>query len=194
MNLNHQQQGDEKMTAQAQTQAQSILARVFVGLSDIIVLSVLNVIDFLCRVLVVLWRAIGTYFWAIGYSISIHDYGVALIGILSFPYSLVLDFFNEWENYNYRDENTYQEQYSQENFSQEEQAQEQYEAYNQAYNPFHVLGVTDDMSLAEIKRVYHQLCLIYHPDRPTGNKEKFLEIQEAWEQIRSIKEGQNNED
>lgn len=186
MNLNHQQQGDEKMTAQAQTQTQA--QGILVSLSDMIVLSILNVIDFLCKVLVVLWRAIGTYFWAIGYSISIHDYGVALIGILSFPYSLVLDFRREWENYNYRDENTYQEQYS-EDFSQEEQAQEQYEAYNQAYNPFHVLGVTDDMSLDKIKRVYHQLCLIYHPDRPTGNKEKFLEIQEAWEQIRSIKEG-----
>jgi len=188
MNLNHQQQGDEKMTAQAQTQAQSILARVFVGLSDIIVLSVLNVIDFLCRVLVVLWRAIGAYFWLIGYSISIHDYGVALISILSFPYFLMLSFRREWEDYNFK-ENTYQEQYS-EDFSQEEQAQEQqYEAYNQAYNPFHVLGVTEEMSLDEIKRVYRQLCLIYHPDRPTGNKEKFLEIQEAWEQIRNIKEG-----
>jgi hypothetical protein len=178
--MNHQQ-GDEKMTAQAQTQTQA--QGILVSLSDMIVLSILNVIDFLCKVLVVLWRAIGAYFWLIGYSISIHDYGVALISILSFPYFLMLSFRREWEDYNFK-ENTYQEQYS-EDFSQEEQAQEQqYEAYNQAYNPFHVLGVTDDMSLDEIKRVYHQLCLIYHPDRPTGNKEKFLEIQEAWEQIK----------
>ena len=43
-----------------------------------------------------------------------------------------------------------------------------------------ILGVTDKNDKNEIKKKYHILIKIYHPDRPGGNTEKFKEINKAY--------------
>lgn len=43
------------------------------------------------------------------------------------------------------------------------------------------LGVNRDASPDDIKRSYRKLALQYHPDKPTGNEEKFKEINEAYQ-------------
>jgi len=44
------------------------------------------------------------------------------------------------------------------------------------------LGVTVLADKKEIKKAYHKLCLIHHPDRG-GNKEEFLKIKEAYDAL-----------
>jgi len=43
------------------------------------------------------------------------------------------------------------------------------------------LGVEKDASKSEIKKAYFKLARAYHPDRQTGDEEKFKEIQRAYE-------------
>ncbi|GAA5979081.1 hypothetical protein JCM10908_002798 [Rhodotorula pacifica] len=52
-----------------------------------------------------------------------------------------------------------------------------------AKNPYTVLGVGKDASTSEIKKNYYQLAKKYHPDssKEPGAKEKFVEIQEAYD-------------
>jgi hypothetical protein len=45
---------------------------------------------------------------------------------------------------------------------------------------FNVLGVSRDASLSEIKSSYRSLASKHHPDRSTGNTEKFQEIEAAY--------------
>lgn len=52
-------------------------------------------------------------------------------------------------------------------------------------NPYKILGVNPSMSLDEIKSKYRKLAKIYHPDRVNGDQDKFIEIQEAWEFLKS---------
>jgi DnaJ-domain-containing protein 1 len=45
-------------------------------------------------------------------------------------------------------------------------------------NPYLVLGVREDISQEELKKIYHQLCLVNHPDRIKGFGlgEEYLEL------------------
>lgn len=52
-------------------------------------------------------------------------------------------------------------------------------------NPYEVLGASVLDSKDVIKTKYRLLCKKYHPDAPTGDSNKFHEIQEAWEYINS---------
>lgn len=42
------------------------------------------------------------------------------------------------------------------------------------------LNLVPYASLQEVKKSFRQLAMVYHPDKPTGNKEKFQEINEAY--------------
>lgn len=46
---------------------------------------------------------------------------------------------------------------------------------------YDVLGIARSASADEIKRAYRKLALQHHPDKPTGNEEKFKEINEAYQ-------------
>ena len=45
---------------------------------------------------------------------------------------------------------------------------------------YELLGVMQNAKRLEIKGAYFKLAKIYHPDTPTGNTEKFKQINEAW--------------
>lgn len=51
------------------------------------------------------------------------------------------------------------------------------------FNPYIVLGVADNTPTDECKKAYRKLCAKYHPDNPTGDREKFDEVQKAWNMI-----------
>lgn len=48
---------------------------------------------------------------------------------------------------------------------------------------YEILGVNSDASEQEIKKAYRSLSLQLHPDRPTGDSEKYKEINEAYETL-----------
>lgn len=48
-------------------------------------------------------------------------------------------------------------------------------------NYYKVLGVSENATHSDIKKEFRKKSLIYHPDRPGGNAEKFKEINEAYE-------------
>ena len=48
-------------------------------------------------------------------------------------------------------------------------------------NAMGVLNVTDRKDIAEIRSKYRRLAFVYHPDRPTGNADRFREINDAYE-------------
>ena len=54
-------------------------------------------------------------------------------------------------------------------------------------DPYEVLGVLADDSLAVIKAAYTKLALKYHPDKNNRQTEQFLKIQQAWEKIRELR-------
>lgn len=53
---------------------------------------------------------------------------------------------------------------------------------------YRVLELQNFASRAEIKSAYRRLALKYHPDRPTGNEEKFKEVNAAYQFLMAKKE------
>lgn len=53
-------------------------------------------------------------------------------------------------------------------------------------NNYDILGVSHSATKAEIKKAYHKLSLLHHPDRPNGSHDKFLKIKEAYEALTSF--------
>ena len=55
-------------------------------------------------------------------------------------------------------------------------------------DPYVVLGVTQEMTDEQIKKVYRELCNIYHPDKSKVRDDaKFKEIQNAYEKIQRLR-------
>ncbi|EPY20476.1 chaperone protein DnaJ [Strigomonas culicis] len=52
-------------------------------------------------------------------------------------------------------------------------------------NPYTVLGIKQGATKQEIKKAYRVTARKHHPDAPGGNHEKFQEIQEAYDQVKS---------
>lgn len=57
---------------------------------------------------------------------------------------------------------------------------------NNGYKYYEVLGCSKNSTYDELKRAYHKLALVYHPDKAKSKKngdtdcKKFFEIEEAW--------------
>ena len=49
------------------------------------------------------------------------------------------------------------------------------------FNPYDILGVKKNSSEEEIKKAYKDLAKIWHPDKDTGNKDRFQSINDAYE-------------
>lgn len=50
---------------------------------------------------------------------------------------------------------------------------------------YQVLGVFESASLGEVKSAYSRLRMKHHPDKPTGDKEEFIAVQEAWKEYKA---------
>ena len=58
-------------------------------------------------------------------------------------------------------------------------------------DPYEVLGLNKNASQEEIKKSYKKLVIIHHPDKATGNADKFKEIQTAYEILSDPEKRQN---
>jgi len=52
-------------------------------------------------------------------------------------------------------------------------------------NPYKILGVKPSASVQELKKAHRVLARKFHPDVPGGSHEKFQEIQDAYEQVKT---------
>ena len=52
-------------------------------------------------------------------------------------------------------------------------------------DPWKELGVNRTASEDEVKQAYRRLAKQYHPDKPTGNEEKFKRVSEAYDIIKN---------
>jgi hypothetical protein len=70
------------------------------------------------------------------------------------------------------------------------------EIQNELSNPYRVLGIAPWASSKEIKTKYTELVKKYHPDHSTGteSQKKFMEVQKAWERIKTRNKIIDNED
>ncbi|XP_064483455.1 translocation protein SEC63 homolog [Ornithodoros turicata] len=48
------------------------------------------------------------------------------------------------------------------------------------WDPFEILGIEPTASEREIRRAYHKLSLVFHPDKDTGDEQKFMMIAKAY--------------
>ena len=62
-------------------------------------------------------------------------------------------------------------------------SQYDYELAN--FDPYEILQVELGSSPAAIKKAYHKLSLIHHPDKETGNEKSFMRLTKAY-QVRCL--------
>jgi curved DNA-binding protein CbpA len=48
-------------------------------------------------------------------------------------------------------------------------------------DPYKILGVDRNADESEIKKAYRKLAKEYHPDKSSGNEEKFKEVADAYD-------------
>jgi molecular chaperone DnaJ len=53
-----------------------------------------------------------------------------------------------------------------------------------------ILGIDENASADEIKKAFKKLAVQHHPDKKGGNKEKFQEINEAYQVLNDPKKKQ----
>jgi molecular chaperone DnaJ len=51
---------------------------------------------------------------------------------------------------------------------------------------YQILGVSPGISVDDLKKAYHKLAAIHHPDRPNGNADKFKDINVAYDRLQEI--------
>jgi DnaJ-domain-containing protein 1 len=47
-------------------------------------------------------------------------------------------------------------------------------------NAYKILGLNHPATEKEIKSAYRRLCLIHHPDKPTGSKSTFIQVEKCY--------------
>lgn len=52
-----------------------------------------------------------------------------------------------------------------------------------AFDPYEILGIDSGALPEEIKRAYRKLSLVYHPDKETGDQERFVAITKAYKAL-----------
>lgn len=60
-------------------------------------------------------------------------------------------------------------------------SQYDYELAN--FDPYEILGVELGSSSSVIKKAYHKLSLIHHPDKATGDEKTFMKLTKAYQVI-----------
>ena len=60
-------------------------------------------------------------------------------------------------------------------------------ANQQPFDPYEVLGVSRTASQKDIRNAYRSLAQQHHPDRSTGDEEKFKQVQKAYDVLKSGK-------
>ena len=50
-------------------------------------------------------------------------------------------------------------------------------------NSHDVLGIEPPLTLESLKKAYHKLCRVYHPDKPTGDHNQFIKINNAYNEL-----------
>lgn len=51
------------------------------------------------------------------------------------------------------------------------------------FDPYEILGLETSASLSEIKRAYHKLSLLLHPDKVTGDEKAFMKLSKAYQAL-----------
>lgn len=56
-----------------------------------------------------------------------------------------------------------------------------YEAAN--FDPFEILGIPLDSSKSDVKKAYHRLSIVLHPDKETGDEKAFVKLTKAYKAL-----------
>lgn len=56
-----------------------------------------------------------------------------------------------------------------------------YEVSN--FDPFEILGVSSTASKSEVKKAYHKLSKVLHPDKETGDEKAFVLLTKAYKAL-----------
>lgn len=48
---------------------------------------------------------------------------------------------------------------------------------------YEILQIEPPVTESDIKKAYRKLCMVHHPDRPTGCKDEFIKINNAYNEL-----------